>query len=155
MNPNSFQPNKSTQAEESLPIAMNARRRSIVVRAPTVKVYERWLQFENFRDLSRRCEKCERSMRPASPLAGFAMAKNDNVSFRVLLRIPEQRIAWWTISHGLAFGVVSFERTFNPDTEITLRIRSIYDQKVITIGKEDARSHRLRQLETQSSQKDT
>ncbi|PYS57617.1 MAG: hypothetical protein DMF76_21745 [Acidobacteria bacterium] len=74
---------------------------------------------------------------------------------RVLLRIPEQRIAWRTISHGLAFGVVSFERTFNQDTEITLRIRSIYDQKVITTGKEDARSHRLRQLETQSSQKDT
>ena len=74
---------------------------------------------------------------------------------RVLLRIPEQRIAWQTISHGLAFGVVSFERTFNQDTEITLRIRSIYDQKVITTGKEDARSHRLRQLETQSSQKDT
>ncbi len=92
MNSNSFQPNKSTQAEESLPIAMNARRRSTVVRAPTVKVYERWSQFENFRDLSRRCEKCERSMRPASPLAGFAMAKNDNVSFAYYSEFPNSEL---------------------------------------------------------------
>src|SRR5438477_8824117 len=88
MNPNSFQPNKSTQAEESLPIAMNARRRSIVVRAPPVKVYERWSQFENFRDLSRRCEKCERSMRPAD----FAMAKNDNVSFAYYSEFPNSEL---------------------------------------------------------------
>src|SRR5882724_10888200 len=92
MNSNSFQPNKSTQAEESLPIAMNARRRSTVVRAPTVKVYERWSQFENFRDLSRRCEKCERSMRPASPLAGFAMAKNYNVSFAYYSEFPNSEL---------------------------------------------------------------
>lgn len=48
MDLNSSQPNESTQATESLPIAMNARRQSIVVHAPIAKVYERWSQFENF-----------------------------------------------------------------------------------------------------------
>src|SRR5438270_11651123 len=51
---------------------------------------------------------------------------------RVLLRIPEQRIAWRTISHGFAAGVVSFERTFNQDMEITLRIRCIYDPSTLS-----------------------
>jgi len=140
---------------ESLPIAMNARRQSIVVRAPTAKVYERWSQFENFP----RFITPVRAVRKIDDTHFFFTwlrdGKERQCVVRVLLRIPEQRIAWRTISHGLAFGVVSFERTFNQDTEITLRIRSIYDQKVITTGKEDARSHRLRQLETQSSQKDT
>src|SRR6266853_533647 len=71
---------------------MNERRCSSNDPATNEKVYERWSQFENFRDLSRRCEKCERSMQPASPLAGFAMAKNDNVSFACYSEFPNSEL---------------------------------------------------------------
>jgi uncharacterized membrane protein len=132
MNPNSFQPNKSTQAEESLPIAMNARRRSIVVRAPTVKVYERWSQFENFPRFITPVREVRKIDATRFAFTWLRDGRERQCVVRVLVRIPEQRIAWRTISHGFAFGVVSFERTFNEDTEITLRVRSIYDPSTLS-----------------------
>jgi len=44
-----------------------------------------------------------------------------------LLRIPERRIAWRSPSDGFMSGVVSFEPCSNTATEITLKIRSIFD----------------------------
>src|SRR6266404_4165201 len=135
MNLNSFQLTESTQTMESLPIAMNARRQSIVVRAPTAKVYERWSQFENFP----RFITPVRAVRKIDDTHFFftwlRYGKEQECVVHVLLRIPEQRIAWRTISHGFALGVVSFERTSNQDTEITLRIRCIYSPSTL--------SHRL------------
>jgi uncharacterized membrane protein len=132
MNANSFQPNESTQATQLLPIAMNARRQSIVVRAPTVKVYERWSQFENFP----RFITPVREVRKIDDTHFFCTwlcdGKERQCVVHVLLRVPEQRIAWRTISHGFAFGVVSFERTSNQDTEITLKIRCIYDPSTLS-----------------------
>jgi uncharacterized membrane protein len=132
MNPNSFHPNKSTQAEESLPIAMNARRQSIVVRAPTVKVYERWSQFENFPRFITPVREVRKIDATRFAFTWLRYGKERQCVVRVLLRISEQRIAWRTISNGFAFGVVSFERTFNEDTEITLRVRSIYDPSTLS-----------------------
>ena len=132
MNPNSFQPNESTQTMESLPIAMNAGRQSIVVRAPTLKVYERWSQFENFPRFITPVREVRRIDDTHFSFICHRDGKERKCVVRVLLRIPEQRIAWRTISHGFASGVVSFERTFNQDTEITLRIRSIYNPSTLS-----------------------
>ena len=80
MNSNSFQPNKSTQAEESLPIAMNARRQSIVVRAPTVKVYERWIFRPNNvgQQFVERCTSWKKYLRAAK--AKRLRRRLDNIS---------------------------------------------------------------------------
>src|SRR6266404_4087637 len=81
MNHNSFQLTESTQTMESLPIAMNARRQSIVVRAPTAKVYERWSQFENFPRFITPVREVRRIDDTHFSLPAFAMAKNESVSF--------------------------------------------------------------------------
>jgi uncharacterized membrane protein len=44
-----------------------------------------------------------------------------------VLRIPERRIAWRSTSDGFMSGVVSFEPRSNEETEVTLKIRSIFD----------------------------
>jgi uncharacterized membrane protein len=44
-----------------------------------------------------------------------------------VLQIPGRRIAWRTISNGFLSGVVSFEPRSEKETEVTLKIRSIFD----------------------------
>src|SRR6267378_452823 len=132
MNHNSFQLTESTQTMESLPIAINARRQSIVVRAPTAKVYERWSQFENFPRFITPVREVRKNDDTHFFFTWLRDGKEQECVVHVLLRIPEQRIAWRTISHGFALGVVSFERTPNQDTEITLRIRSIHNPSTLS-----------------------
>jgi uncharacterized membrane protein len=132
MNPNSFHLNEPTQTMESLPIAMNARRQSIVVRAPPVNVYERWCQFENFPKFITPLREVRRIDDTHFSFTWLRDGKEQQSVVRVLLRIPEQRIAWRTISDGFAAGVVSFERTFNQNTEITLKIRTIYNPSTLS-----------------------
>ena len=47
--------------------------------------------------------------------------------FQIVLQIPGRRIAWRTISNGFMSGVVSFEPRSEQETEVTLKIRSIFD----------------------------
>jgi uncharacterized membrane protein len=132
MNLNSSQPNESIQTMESLPFGMNARRQSIVVRAPIVKVYERWSQFENFPRFITPVREVRKIDHTHFSFTWLRDGKEQQCVVRVLLRIPEQRIAWRTISHGFVSVVVSFERALNQNTEITLRIRSIYDPSTLS-----------------------
>ena len=44
-----------------------------------------------------------------------------------VLQIPGRRIAWRTMSNGFMSGVVSFEPRSQEETEVTLKIRSIFD----------------------------
>lgn len=45
----------------------------------------------------------------------------------MVLQIPGRRIAWRSISDGFMSGVVSFEPRSQEETEVTLKIRSIFD----------------------------
>jgi len=121
-----------TQATESLPIAMNARRLSIVVHAPTAKVYERWSQFENFPKFIKPLQEVRKIDDTHFSFTWLRDGKEQQCVVRVLLRIPERRIAWRTISEDFASGVVSFEPRFNQDTEITLKIRSIFNPSTLS-----------------------
>src|SRR5256885_9597237 len=47
--------------------------------------------------------------------------------FHIILQIPGRRIAWRTMSNGFMSGVVSFEPCSQEETEVTLKIRSIFD----------------------------
>jgi uncharacterized membrane protein len=47
--------------------------------------------------------------------------------FQIVLQIPGRRIAWRTMSNGFTSGVVSFEPRSEQETEVILKIRSIFD----------------------------
>ena len=120
-------PNYSAQAMESVPIEMNAARHSIVVKASIGQVYQQWSRFEDlprFITLLRNVQKMDDTH--------FSYTWHPNGTeqrdvFHVVLRIPERRIAWRSTSDGFMSGVVSFEPRSNEDTEVTLKIRSIFD----------------------------
>jgi uncharacterized membrane protein len=44
-----------------------------------------------------------------------------------VLQVPGRRIAWRTMANGFMSGVVSFEPRSEQETEVTLKIRSIFD----------------------------
>jgi uncharacterized membrane protein len=111
---------------------MNARRQSIVVHAPTIKVYDRWSQFENFPKFIKPLREVRKITDTLFSFTWLRDGKERQSVVRVLLRIPERRIAWRTLSDGFASGVVSFEPGFNEDTEITLKIRSIFNPATLS-----------------------
>ena len=112
---------------ESASIEMNAARHSIVVKASIGQVYQQWSRFEDlprFITLLRNVQKMDDTH--------FSYTWHPNGTeqrdvFHVVLRIPERRIAWRSTSDGFISGVVSFEPRSNEDTEVTLKIRSIFD----------------------------
>jgi uncharacterized membrane protein len=48
-------------------------------------------------------------------------------TLQIVLQNPGRRIAWRTMSNGFMSGVVSFEPRSEQETEVILKIRSIFD----------------------------
>jgi len=122
---------------ESASIEMNAARHSIIVKASVGQVYQHWSRFEDlprFITLLRNVQKIDDTH--------FSYTWHPNGTerrdvFHVVLRIPERRIAWRSTSDGFMSGVVSFEPRSNEDTEVTLKIRSIFDPPSLARRLED------------------
>ena len=122
-----FPPENSTQTMETAPIAMNAARQSVVVKAPVGQVYERWSRIE---DLPKFITPLRNVLRMDDARFSYIWAPNGDEQqgvFQIVLRIPGRRIAWRSMSDGFMSGVVCFEPRSDQETEITLKIRSIFD----------------------------
>lgn len=120
-------PDYSTQTTEPAPVEMNAARQSVVVQAPVTEVYEQWSRVE---DLPKFITPLRNVRRLDDMHFSYIWHPNGNQEqgvFQIVLRIPGRRIAWRSMSDGFMSGVVSFEPRSNQETEITLRIRSIFD----------------------------
>jgi uncharacterized membrane protein len=112
---------------EPAPAAMNAARHVVVVKAPVDRVYEQWSRLEDL-------PKFVTPLRDVHRIddAHFSYKWHPNGSdqkgvFHIILQIPGRRIAWRTMSSGFMSGVVSFEPRSQRETEVTLKIRSIFD----------------------------
>jgi len=106
---------------------MNAALQLVVVNASLERVYEQWSRFEDLPKF-------------IPPLRGVRRIDDAHFSyiwdlngegkkgiFHIVLQIPGRRIAWRTISDGFMSGVVFFEPHSEKKTEVTLKIRSIFD----------------------------
>jgi uncharacterized membrane protein len=113
---------------------MNAGRHSVVVKAPVDRVYEWWSRLEDLpkfipplQDV-RKIDDAHFSYkwRPNGVERQPNGAEKKGV-FHIVLQIPGRRIAWRNMSNGFMSGVVSFEPRSQKETEVTLKIRSIFD----------------------------
>jgi uncharacterized membrane protein len=106
---------------------MNAAQEFVVVKAPLNRVYEQWSRFEDLPKF-------------IPPLRGVRRIDDTHFSyvwrpdgedkqgiFQIMLQIFGRRIAWRTMSNGFMSGVVSFESRSEQETEVILKIRSIFD----------------------------
>ena len=121
---------ESTVAVDSTPgtwSAINAAQQFIVVKAPIARVYEQWSRIE---DLPRFMTAIREVRRIDDAHFSYIWDLNGEGKkgiFHIVLQIPGRRIAWRTISDGFMSGVVFFEPRSEKETEVTLKIRSIFD----------------------------
>ncbi len=106
---------------------MNAAEKSIVVNAPVAEVYERWLRFEELPKFINSLGSIERIDDTHFSFSNIRDGKEQRGVIEVMRQIPERRIAWRTIADGVGLGVVSFEPVSDTATEITLKLRSVFD----------------------------
>ena len=117
-------PNKGSK-----PRTIDAAEGSIVVNAPVAGVYKRWLAFEDypkFITAIKRVQKLDANHFVASLAFN---GKQYEATLEIMLRVPERRLAWRTISNGhapdhLAAGVVSFASLSDQGTRVTLKLTS-------------------------------
>ena len=106
---------------------MNAAQEFVVVKAQLSRVYEEWSRIE---DLPRFITSLRRVRRIDDTHFSYVWHPNGEDKqgiLQIVLQIPGRRIAWRTISDGFMSGVVCFEQRSVQETEVTLKIRSIFD----------------------------
>src|SRR6201993_3055292 len=116
---------------------MNAAQQFVVVKAPLDRVYEQWSRIE---DLPKFIPPLREVRRIDDTHFSYTWHPNGDEQqgvFHIVLQIPGRRIAWRTMSDGFMSGVVSFEPRSQEETEVTLKIRSIFDSPSL--------SHRLQE----------
>ena len=107
--------------------SINAAQEFVVVKAPIAGVYEQWSRIE---DLPRFITSLRQVRRIDDTHFSYVWHPNGEDKqgiFHIVLQIPGRRIAWRTMSNGFTSGVVSFEPRSEQETEVILKVRSIFD----------------------------
>jgi uncharacterized membrane protein len=108
------------------PIKLNAVRRSVIVKAPIDDVYEQSSRVEGLPKFITPLRNVQRMDDARFSYTWDRNGSEQRGIFQILLRIPGRRIAWGSMSNGLMSGVVCFEPRPHQETEITLKVRSIF-----------------------------
>jgi len=126
-------PNNSTQTMDPAAVEMNAARHSVIVKAPISKAYEQWSRVEDLPKFVTPLRNVQRidDAHFSYTWSGSSRSNEQQGVFQIVLRIPARRIAWRSMSDGFMSGVVSFEPRSDRETEITLKIRSIFDPQSV------------------------
>jgi uncharacterized membrane protein len=110
---------------------MDGAKGSILVKAPVADVYKRWLAFEDYPKFITAIKRV-RKLDTNHFVASLAFnGKQYEAMLEIMLRVPERRLAWRTISNGhapehLATGVVSFASCPDRTTCVTFKLTSSF-----------------------------
>jgi uncharacterized membrane protein len=107
--------------------AMNAARHLVVVKAPVDRVYKQWSRLEDLPKFVTPLGKVQRIDDTHFSYTWHPNGSDEKGVFHIILQVPGRRIAWRSMSNGFMSGVVSFEPRSQEETEVTLKIRSIFD----------------------------
>ena len=106
---------------------INAAQQFVVVKAPIARVYEQWSRIEDLPRFITAIREIQRIDDAHFSYVWHLNGEEEKGIFHIVLQIPGRRIAWRTISDGFMSGVVFFEPHSEKETEVTLKIRSIFD----------------------------
>jgi uncharacterized membrane protein len=119
--------NNSLQQTKTPPAQINAARQFIIVKAPIDRVYEQWSRVEELPKFITPLRTVRRIDDTRFSYVWHPNGDDQRGIFHIVLQIPGRRIAWRSISNGFVSGVVSFEPRSDRETEVTLKICSIFD----------------------------
>ena len=143
--------NELIASMDSAQPGMNAAQESVVVKAPLERVYEQWSRIE---DLPRFIPTLRGVRRIDDTHFSYVWHRNGEDkqgTFQIVLQIPGRRIAWRTMSNGSMSGVVSFEPRSERETEVILKIRSIFDPSNLSLRVEEYLGNFKRLVEQEQS----
>jgi uncharacterized membrane protein len=106
---------------------INAAQQFVVVKAPIARVFQQWSRVEDLPKFITSLREVRRIDETHFSYVWHPNGEDKKGIFRIVLQIPGRRIAWRTNSNGFISGVVSFEPRSEQETEVTLKIRSIFD----------------------------
>jgi uncharacterized membrane protein len=115
------------QTMESASAAMNAASHFVVVKASVDRVYAQWSRIEDLPKFITALRQVRRIDNAHFSYTWHPNGGDQQGVFHIVLQIPGRRIAWRTMSNGFMSGVVCFEPRSQHETEVTLKIRSIFD----------------------------
>jgi uncharacterized membrane protein len=130
---------------------MNAARHFVVVKAPVDRVYGQWSRIEDLPKFITSFREVQRIDETHFSYVWQLNGENKQGIFQIVLQIPGRRIAWRSTSNGFASGVVSFEPRFQQETEVTLKIRSIFDSPGLSRRVEEYLSNFKRLIESEEA----
>jgi uncharacterized membrane protein len=105
---------------------MNAAQQFVVVKASLERVYEQWSRIEDLPKFITAIRNVRRIDDAHFSYVWYPNGEDKPGIFQIVLQVPGRRIAWRTMSNGMS-GVVSFEPRSERETEVMLKIRSIFD----------------------------
>ena len=138
---------------QSASVPLNAARRSIVVKVPVQRAYQQWARVEDLPKFITPLQKVRRIDDTQFSYTWHPDGEERQGVFHIVLQIPGRRIAWRTLSNALMSGVVSFEPRSERETEVTLKIRSVFDPPNLSLRLEEYLGNFKRLVESHDATK--
>jgi len=104
---------------------MESVEESIIVNAPVQRVYGQWKRIEDFPKFMPAVREMRRIDETHFRWRVERCGREYESTFEVVLRIPERRIAWRTISGSESSGVVCFAAELGQKTSVTFKMKYV------------------------------
>ena len=118
------QPNRPKKEAKSAPLDAQSQIESIVLNAPVADAYECCSRFEELPRFITSLRDVQKIDETHFSFTSLLDSEEQKTVLRIVLRVPERRIAWQAISDNFPRGVVLFEPLSDRTTEITVKLRS-------------------------------
>jgi uncharacterized membrane protein len=141
----------AVQAAESASPPVKAARRSIVVNVPVERAYQQWARIEDLPKFITPLRNVRRIDDTQFSYIWHPDGEERQGALHIVLQIPCRRIAWRMLSDPLMSGVVSFARRSKQETEVTLKIRSVFDSPKLSLRLEEYLGNFKRLVETEAT----
>jgi uncharacterized membrane protein len=139
--------------QESASAPFSAARRSIVVNASVERTYAQWARIEDLPKFVTPLRNVQRMDDTQFSYTWEPDGEERHGVLHIVLQIPCRRIAWRMLSDPCISGVVSFAPRSKQETEITLKIRSVFDPPTLSPRLEEYLGNFKRLVESQDTAK--
>jgi uncharacterized membrane protein len=144
-------PAEAMNAAPAVQPAINAAQQFVIVKAHVDRVYGQWSRIEDLPKFITSLRDVRRIDDTHFCYVWHPNGEDKQGIFQIVLQIPGRRIAWRTMSNGFVSGVVSFEPCSYHETEVTLKIRSIFDPPSLSRRVEEYLSNFKRLVESEEA----
>jgi uncharacterized membrane protein len=113
-------------------IDVNADCQSIVVNASAAEVYRRCLRFEDLPRFITSIRTVERIDETHFSCASIINSEKVTSEVKIIMRVPDRRIAWQALSDHFRVGVVFLDPLDDSVTRVTVKVRSVIEPVMLT-----------------------